>query len=120
MFAIKHEFNKSVVGKAVLASSTCLLQAIAKETIAIEKMQSALKIISDEKLPALVLVLGAGHIKADGIVMIFSKLSEVSAVDTLYEGLQHFAEACILLTVGQILKHGVVIETFVEKICSQV
>ena len=35
LFAIEHEFNKSVVGKAVLASSTCLLQASAKETIAI-------------------------------------------------------------------------------------
>ena len=108
MFAIKHEFNKSVVGKAVLASSTCLLQASAKETIAIETIQIALTIISDKKLPGLAVGSGDDQIKADGVVTNFSQLSKMSVVDTLDEGFQHFAESCNLFTFGQISQDGAI------------
>jgi hypothetical protein len=98
------DLTKGALGKAIVAASTCLLQASAKDTCGNEKLALASSILSDTRLPAVAGAPADGDVDCDGSITNFNQLTEMVVIDSLEESLSSIAEAVRLWSPFQIEK----------------
>ena len=114
---VKTDLSSSETGKAILAANSCLLQASSKDICATGKLELAIKILMDERLPMLVIDNAKIEGLPDASVRNFAELSEMAVMDSLEESLQHVVEAFRLWSAGQACKHAVGISQWVQRLC---